>query len=81
LDLSQLQSFLGWCLVINYVLLFVWFGLLQLAGAWVVGIHSRLFHIDEDQVRSFHFQMMGQFKLLIMVFNIAPWLALIIIQS
>lgn len=78
MDMVQLQSFLGWCIIINYALLLFWFALLPRAGSWVYGFQARLFGIDPATVRDEHFHLMGQFKLMIMIFNIAPWLALLL---
>lgn len=78
MDLAGLQTFLGWCIVFNYGLLFLWFIGLKLTGDWVFRLQGRLFGLDPDSVRTEHFHMMGQFKLIVMVFNIAPWLALLV---
>lgn len=80
MDLAQIQTFLGWCIVINYALLLVWFAALLWTGSWVIGIHARIFGIEPATVRSEHFHLMGQFKLMIMIFNIAPWLALLLMD-
>lgn len=78
MDLAHLQSFLGWCTVINYGFLLVWFFVLLLASNWIIGIHSRWFDMEPASVRVEHYHLMGQFKLLILVFNFAPWLALVL---
>jgi hypothetical protein len=41
-------------------------------------LHARLFGIERDVVQAEHFKLFGQFKLLVMVLNLAPWLALLI---
>ncbi len=78
MDLAQLQTFLGWCILINYALLLIWFALLLWADSWIIGIHARIFRIEPETVRAEHFHLMGQFKFMIMIFNIAPWLALLL---
>ena len=78
LDLTELKSLLGWCLVINYGVLLIWFGFVKGARDWIFGLHSRLFGVERDIVQAEHFTLFGQFKLLVMVFNLAPWLALLI---
>lgn len=79
MDLGQLQAFLGWCLVFNYGLLLLWFAGLQLTGDFVFRLHARMFDLEPSAVRAEHFHLMGQFKLIVMVFNLAPWLALIML--
>jgi hypothetical protein len=78
LDLSELKTLLGWCLIINYGILLIWFAFIMTARDWIFGIHARMFGVERDLVQAEHFKLFGQFKLLIMVFNIAPWLALLI---
>ncbi len=78
MDLSELKSLLGWCLVINYGVLIVWFVFVVTARDWVFGLHARLFGVERDLVQAEHFKLFGQFKLLVMVLNLAPWLALLI---
>lgn len=79
MDLGELKTLLGWCIVINYGVLLIWFAVVMVAGNWLYGVHARLFRIDSDDVPMQHFKLFGQFKLLVMVFNIAPWLALLIL--
>lgn len=81
MDLDTLQTFLGWSLVINYGLLIIWFLIYSGARNLVVGIHARMFHIDEAVVSATHFRLMGLFKMLIFVFVLTPWLALVIMGN
>ena len=81
MDLDTLQTFLGWCLVLNYAVLFIWYAIYQGANRWVVGLHARMFDLDEAVVRKDHFFLMGQFKMLVFVFVLAPWLALVIMGN
>ena len=81
MDLDTLQTLLGWCLVLGYGLLLIWFFVYKLANDWIVGIHARMFDIDEAVVRGDHFRLMGQYKILLFVFVLAPWLALIIMGN
>lgn len=78
MDLDTLKTFLGWSLVLNYGVLVIWMGFLMVARDWVVGIHSRMFDLEAAQVRAYHFQLAGIYKMMIFVFNLAPWLALLI---
>lgn len=78
MDLTDLKSLLGWCLVINYGVLIAWFFVVVTARDWVFNLHARLFGIDRNVAQAEHFKLFGQFKLLVMVLNLAPWLALLI---
>lgn len=81
MDLNSLQSFLGWCIIINYAILLIWFAFLVTARDWLFGLHAGIFGVEKSVVQAEHFRLFGQFKLLIMIFNIAPWLALVILRS
>ena len=78
MDLTDLKSLLGWCLVINYGVLIAWFFVVVTARDLVFNLHARLLGIDRNVAQAEHFKLFGQFKLLVMVLNLAPWLALLI---
>lgn len=81
MDLSELRTLLGWCIVINYALLLTWFVLLMGARDWLIGVQARIFELEPERVRRDQFHLFGQLKLLILVFNIAPWVALVIVTG
>ena len=76
MNLEALQSFFGWCLVINYAVLLLWVLAYIAGGGAIMARQATLFRIDEDELRRLHCQLMGVFKILIMIFCLAPWLAL-----
>lgn len=77
---DTVQSLLGWALIFNYGVLLVWYAIYQFANRWIVQLHARMFDIEPAVVRRVHFQLMGQFKLLVFVLVLAPWLALLILN-
>lgn len=78
MDLSELQTFLGWCILINSGFLLLWFAMTRIAGNWHIGLSVRWFDLEPASVRAEHYHLMGQFKLMILIFNFAPWLALVL---
>jgi hypothetical protein len=73
---DALTEFLGWMSVINIaVLLLSTLGLIAARGL-ISGIHARLFGLDEKDLGRAYFQYLGQYKIAIIVLNIAPYLAL-----
>jgi len=74
--LVTLQSLLGWCALINYSVLLLWFVLYAAAGDALYHLHSRWFAISKERYDTFHLAGMTGFKLAIWLFNIAPYLAL-----
>ena len=81
MTIDQIREMLGWCSLINIVLLGISFMLLVPMRGWVYKIHSRFFSITESQFNIAAYSFMGLYKLLVFVFNIIPWVALWIISS
>ncbi len=76
LDFDTLREFFGWCSVINV-------GLLTLTGVFVFllrkpisRIHGKMFGLDETSLSSAYFQYLAQYKILVIVFNIVPYIVL-----
>lgn len=74
-----LVAFLGWCTLINIGLLLWWFLWLWLAHDWVYRMHAKWFKISEEHFDAIHYTAIAFFKLVVIVFNIVPYLALRII--
>ncbi len=76
MTVELLRDFFGWCSVMNYGMLLVWFFLIVWARDWIFRIHSKWFAIPRDRFDTINYAMMGSFKLSIFLFNIVPYLAL-----
>ena len=71
-----LTELLGWASAINIVILmFSTLSLIAMRGA-VSKIHSKLFGLDEKDLGRAYFQYLAQYKIAIIVFNVAPYVAL-----
>ena len=70
------QSVLGWCAIINYAILVLWFLVLVYAKDWVYKTHGRWFDIPHDQFDVIHYQLMGVYKFGIFLLNLIPYLVL-----
>lgn len=75
MDLHQLNVVLGWCSLVNLVLMTASWLILIKARAWAYGIHSQWFPISESQFNMAIYCFFGLYKVLVFVFNIVPWLA------
>lgn len=76
LTLETLMVFLGWCSVINIlVLLFSTVSLLLFRGP-ISAIHSRMFGVDPQNVATQYFQYLANYKIATFMLNIVPYLAL-----
>ncbi|WP_019895094.1 DUF6868 family protein [Hydrogenovibrio halophilus] len=76
LTMEALTAFFGWSSVINVVILLLsTLSVIAFRGA-ITGLHARLFGLDETDLGRAYFQYLAQYKIAIIVLNIAPYLAL-----
>ena len=73
---ENVRTFLGWCSLINIGLLIYWILALTLGNEFVFQIHTRWFDIPHDRFDEIHYTMMGYFKLMVILFNLTPYLVL-----
>ena len=79
MDLGTLEKFFLACLLVNtgvYVLTLV---AALVMSNFIYYIHSSLFNLDKETVDKAMLNYFSNFKLLITVFNFAPWIAVVII--
>jgi len=77
---TEMMSFLAWCTLINYSVLLIWFFVFSLGHDWLHLMHGKWFDLTEQQFDLINYCGMGLFKLCILVFNLAPYVALRIIE-
>lgn len=76
MTLADLTSFLGWCTVISFAfLLLATVALTAFRGA-VMGIHGRFLGMTPAELMPMYVTYLAQFKILVIVFNLVPWIAL-----
>lgn len=78
-SLETLANFLGWCSLLNIGLLLFSTLLLSLAMRPLANIHSKLFGIDKSSLPMAYFRYLANYKLLMLVFNLVPYIALRIV--
>jgi hypothetical protein len=79
MNVETARDFLLWCLVINYGILLWWFLAFRLAHAWMFRLHSRWFNLSEERFDAIHYAGMAVYKVGVLLFNLAPYIALVII--
>ena len=79
MDIQTLTTFFMWCTIINGGLLVLWTGALLLIPDWVYRIQHRWFPLSRETFDIIIYAFVGLFKLLFLVFNVTPYLALLII--
>ena len=81
MTIETLSALLGWSTVINYAVLILWFLFFSLGHDFMYNLHSRWFNLRLDTFDALHYGLMGGYKLIIFVFNLAPWLVLTCIMA
>jgi hypothetical protein len=76
MTLSQLTEFLGWASVINIAYLTIATLAIIFMKETLSSIHSKMFDIDETQLSSKYFSFLSTYKILTLVFIVAPYIAL-----
>lgn len=76
MSLQELAAFLGWCTVINMVILAVAaFSLMGMRGT-MAKLHSAMFGVSEPDLLRIYFKYIAYYKIAIFMFNLVPYLAL-----
>lgn len=75
-----IQTFLGWCSVINIGILIFSAIFVILLRDQVSTLHAKIFNLNKEDVFRAYFQYLAQYKILIIVFNIVPYFALSIMN-
>ncbi|MEP3046057.1 MAG: DUF6868 family protein [Roseibium sp.] len=79
MTLDQLTHFLGWCSLPNITILLFSTVFLYAFSEPVQKIHSRLFDLEESSLPRIYFKYLAGYKILIIVFNLVPYISLRII--
>ena len=76
MEITQLTTFLGWTTLINFGLITLTSIILIAFKGSIVKIHSELFSISEKGLYEAYLNFLAQYKVLIIVLNLVPYLAL-----
>jgi cytochrome c biogenesis factor len=76
ITISQLTELLGWASVINVGYLFLATVILMFMRGTVSSIHSKMLDIDEKELSSKYFNFLSNYKIVTLVFMVAPYIAL-----
>lgn len=82
MDIAMLTKFFMWCTILNVGLLVLSF--LSVAfgfgSDFVYRMHSKWFPMPRDTFNMVLYLLIGVYKVFVFVFNLVPWLALVIIK-
>jgi len=79
-SMETVRAVLAWCAVLNIGLLIFASVAVMLMGGSMKRLHARMFGLSDDDLSRAYFQYLAQYKIAIFVFNLAPYLALRIIE-
>jgi hypothetical protein len=68
-----------WCTVINYTVLLLWFLVYAAPHSWLYRLWGRRVRLTPEQFDTFNIAGIILYKLGIMLFNLAPFVALCIV--
>jgi hypothetical protein len=78
--IHEIKNILLWCVVLNYLVLFIWFGVFIFVHDSMYQLHSRWFKISVEFFDSIHYAGMAVYKVGILLFALVPLLALCLVQ-
>jgi hypothetical protein len=79
MDIQTLTRFFMWCTILNGSLLMLSFLIFVFARGWVCRMHTRWFPMPEATFNVVVYSSLGLFKVLVLVFNVIPYVALTIL--
>ena len=79
MNLAQLTAFFMWMTIINVAVLVLSSVLVMALRKVMCRSHARLFGIREEHVALAAYGYLGAYRLLVLVFNIVPYVALVIV--
>ena len=76
ITLSQLTELLGWAAVVNIAyLLLATLTMIFMRGT-ISSIHSKMLGVDEKELGPLYFKFLSNYKIMTLVFIVAPYIAL-----
>jgi hypothetical protein len=79
MSIDVARSALLWCTVINYGLLLLGVAIIALPHEWMYRLSERLFRLSAEQFDAFAYGSIVLYKTGILLFNLVPYIALLIV--
>ena len=79
MDIEILKQFLMWCTIINAAMFVISALSLAWLGDFAYRMHGKMFKLSRESFNVVIYSYIGLYKVLFTVFNLAPYLALVII--
>ena len=81
MDIQTLTSFFMWCTIMNGALLLFWTTMCIWSPELVYRTQSKWFPIPRETFNVIIYSFIGLFKIVFLVFNIIPYVALLILAE
>ena len=73
---NEIANFFGWCTIFNAGLLTLTTLVLIFGRKWIAAKHARWFGLSAEDLSMAYFRYLATYKLMIIVFNLVPYIAL-----
>ena len=80
MNLDQLTELFKWMSIINICILTLSTVLIILLKNIMYKMHGKLFGIEKENLALVSYQYLGMYKIIILVFNITPYISLLLIK-
>lgn len=80
MDLGKIQEFLQWSLIVNLAIYIISIVLVLTLRDFMCKMHGKLFGLSEESVKKIVYLYFGIYKIIIISFNLTPWIAIQIIK-
>lgn len=78
---SILSQFLLYSLIINYIILLIWFLIFIYAGAFLRQLHGKYFNLSDQTFDAIHYAGMAMYKIAILLLNLVPFIAIVLMYK
>jgi hypothetical protein len=78
MDIHTVRDFFMWCTIVNAALMLLSFLICASARDWIHRMHGKWFPMPKETFTVVLYCFFGVYKMLFLVFNITPYLALLI---
>ena len=79
MNLTTMRAFFKWCTILNGAVLILWSLLIRFSAPWVFDLHHAWIPITAEFFPGGIYVLLGIFKILVIAFNLVPYIALVII--
>lgn len=76
MSINELTAFLGWCTIVNMGVLIFSTLFITLLKSFAIDVHSKLLGIDAAELPKMYFSYLANYKIMVLMFNFAPYIAL-----